>query len=324
MGTNKKTNIRELGRTKLTLRPDLIFSPGSFGGDNCYTVEDPVNSSFYRVGIAEYRFISLLDGDSTVGHVLALLARTYPDTALTEGEAAVVCRWLVESELAFTSESSRPARLKETADAATRARTWQNWNPTTVRLPLLQPDRFFDAVIRWISWLYSPSALAVWLIVAVVAAYHVASRWDRFVASSQGIFASDNWLWLGLAWIALKVLHELSHGAVCKRYGGTVREAGIMLIMLAPVAYVDVTSSWSFRSKWQRLHTAAAGMIVELIIASLAALVWSFTEPGTLSLVYSQESRDVVQCRPSRRGLRCHGQGFEDSAPVTPPLHAFR
>jgi putative peptide zinc metalloprotease protein len=288
--SNKETNIRELGSTKLTLRPDLVFSPQSFGSDNCYTIEDPVNSSFYRVGIAEYRFISLLDGQSTVSHALALVARAHPEGALTEQEAAVICKWLVESELAFTSESSRPARLKETAAATARARASQNWNPAVIRLPLLQPDRFFNAVIAWISWLYSPAALAVLLLVAIVAAYHLASRWDRFVASSQGILAPDNWLWLGFAWIVLKVLHELSHGAVCKRYGGAVREAGIMLIMLAPVAYVDVTSSWSFRSKWQRIHTAAAGVIAELFIASLAALAWSRTEHGPFNLLCS----DVV------------------------------
>ena len=64
---------------------------------------------------------------------------------------------------------------------------------------------------------------------------------------------------------------------------GTVRETGIMFILFAPLAYVDVTSSWRFRSQWHRIHVAAAGMYVELAIAGIAAIVWSNTEGGWLS-----------------------------------------
>jgi len=55
-----------------------------------------------------------------------------------------------------------------------------------------------------------------------------------------------------------------------------------------PIPYVDVTSSWRFRSKWHRIHTAAAGMYVELLVAAVAALVWSHTESAvTRHLLYS-------------------------------------
>jgi putative peptide zinc metalloprotease protein len=81
------------------------------------------------------------------------------------------------------------------------------------------------------------------------------------------------------------LLHESSHGVVCKRFGGTVREAGLMFIMMAPVAYVDVTSSWRFRSKWQRIFTAAAGIYIELLLAAIAAFVWSNAQPGPLKVL---------------------------------------
>lgn len=56
-----------------------------------------------------------------------------------------------------------------------------------------------------------------------------------------------------------------------------------MFVLFAPLAYVDVTSSWRFRSKWQRIHTAAAGMYIELLIAFVAAIIWSRTGPGWLN-----------------------------------------
>ena len=78
-------------------------------------------------------------------------------------------------------------------------------------------------------------------------------------------------------WLALKLLHEAFHGLACKRYGGTVRSAGAMFILLTPVAFVDVNSAWRFRSKWQRAATAAAGVYGELLVAALAVVVWDHT-----------------------------------------------
>jgi putative peptide zinc metalloprotease protein len=53
-----------------------------------------------------------------------------------------------------------------------------------------------------------------------------------------------------------------------------------MFLLLAPVAYVDVTSSWRFRSKWQRIVTAAAGMYVELFAAAVAMIAWRQLDDG--------------------------------------------
>ena len=78
------------------------------------------------------------------------------------------------------------------------------------------------------------------------------------------------------------MLHETAHGLACKRFGGTVGSAGFTLLFFMPLAYVDVTSSWRFRSKWQRIATAAAGIYAELFVASIATMVWAASSPGTL------------------------------------------
>jgi putative peptide zinc metalloprotease protein len=283
MTTDRDYSIRELGQARLTLRGDLIFSPQSFGGLGCYVVEDPLNSKFYRIGAAEYAFISLLDGRTSVADAMQMTASASPGGGLSEQDAAAICKWLVDAELASTTESASPERLASAANKSARGRLWQQWNPIVVRLPMLRPDRFLERMTPQMSWLYTVPAFVVWSIVLLLAAYQVAANWSRFAASSEGVLAPGNWLWLGACWIVLKCVHELSHGVVCKKYGGTVREAGVMLIVLAPIAYVDVTSSWRFRSKWQRIFTAAAGMYVELFIAAVAALVWARTDSGVIN-----------------------------------------
>ena len=50
----------------------------------------------------------------------------------------------------------------------------------------------------------------------------------------------------------------------------------------------DVSESWQLPSRWQRAAVAAAGMYVELIVASLAAWVWLLTIDGPANTVALQ------------------------------------
>ncbi len=276
-------SVRELGLTRLRLRGDLVFTPRTSGGETYYMVEDPLNSRFFRLGHAEYTLVSLLNGRTSIQEALSRLSTVMPHHRLSEADAGGLCRWLVEMDLAHTTESSRATRLAESADRLKQRQLLVRWNPLVFRQPLVQPDRWFVPLTSWFGWLYSPISLVGWLVAVAVGAYHVLSAWDRFAASAQGIFAPNNWLWLAACWVVLKLVHETSHGIVCKRYGGTVGEMGILFILFAPLAYVDVTSSWRFRSRLQRIHVAVAGMYIELLIAAVAAIVWSHTDTGWLN-----------------------------------------
>ena len=98
---------------------------------------------------------------------------------------------------------------------------------------------------------------------------------EEFWADSRQVFSSNNWLLLVIVWVVLKVLHEFGHGLACRYHGGRVTEMGVVFVLFAPMAYVDVTSSWGFRSRWKRMHIAAGGVLVELTMAALAALCWT-------------------------------------------------
>jgi putative peptide zinc metalloprotease protein len=282
MNTPLDLRIQELGNLRLTLREDLVVSPNAAAGNDTYAIEDPVTSKFYYVGLREYTFLSLLDGKRTVGEALQLSATRATLGALTEREAAMLCRWLVDKQLVRTV-----GRAHDVLDevAATRRNEPPGrglHNPLVWKLPLCNPDTWLVPLDRHFGWLFGRVAGICWLAVVASGVYQVALHADRLPQAAAGVLASDNWLWLGICWIALKVVHELSHGIVCKRQGGNVREAGLLLILFAPVAYVDITSAWRFRSKWQRIHTAVAGMYSELFVAAAAAWLWSRAEAGPL------------------------------------------
>jgi putative peptide zinc metalloprotease protein len=60
---------------------------------------------------------------------------------------------------------------------------------------------------------------------------------------------------------------------------------GIMLLVLMPVPYVDASAASAFAEKRRRVVVGAAGMLVELFIASIALMLWLEMQPGILRAV---------------------------------------
>ena len=92
MTTQADHSVRNFGSTCLTLRPDLVFTPQTSGDRTHYTIEDELNSRFFRIGHVEYTFVSLLDGRTTIHDALRYVSNVMPNHTLTETDAAELCR----------------------------------------------------------------------------------------------------------------------------------------------------------------------------------------------------------------------------------------
>ena len=53
-----------------------------------------------------------------------------------------------------------------------------------------------------------------------------------------------------------------------------------MLLVLTPCLYCNVSDSWRLNNKWHRAAIGAAGMYVEIILATISTFVWWFVQPG--------------------------------------------
>jgi putative peptide zinc metalloprotease protein len=277
-----ENSVRDFGSTRLALREDLIVTPQPSQLDPHYIIEDPVNLKFYRLGHVEYMLVSLFDGRNTVQQALTQLSTAMPNHRLNEMTAAGLCQWLVEMGLANTVEENQTV-VSGNRKSSDRKSALDKYNPAVFKLPLFSPNELFAKFNRYAGWIFTPVASLVWVGLIAFASYKVWSDWGRFERASDGIFAPSNWVWLALCWVVLKIIHEISHGIVCKRHGGDVHETGILFVLFAPMPYVDVTSSWRFRSRWERIHVASAGLYAELGLAACAALVWSSTSDPWLA-----------------------------------------
>jgi putative peptide zinc metalloprotease protein len=278
---SEQTEANSSAAQTLKLRGGVVVTPRCDGKDAYYVIEDRLAGKFYRIGYAEYVFMSLLDGQMPLASVLKKSARVLDDDQyLSEQKATALVQWLVQSQLVTSAgmseapavgprSSGKPGLLK--------------YNPLSFRIPLLHPDRLIEKIFPAARWLFSSSAVVGWFTIVIAAAVVVANDWPRFARDTTNVFVPNNWFWIMVGWVLLKVVHESAHAVVCKKWGGEVREAGVAMILFMPLAYVDVTSSWRFRSKWRRIATAAAGMYVELLTAAIAIFVWSWTDSTSIA-----------------------------------------
>ena len=269
-------STRDPRQLYINLRKDLHFSVQYYHGKPCYLLEDPQEIQFYRLGITEGSFISMFDGKTSLDDVLRRSANTLGKDAFSEQEAMQIVHWLLDAKLAYPSGTLSLEQGKNESNPLSR----YDFNPLAIRIPLIHPDRFFTAALPWCSWLFESATCGIWLCACLAAICQLVSGWGSFSKELLTVVVPHNWFAILITWVLLKILHEAAHGLVCKKYGGIVSEMGIMILWGMPVPYVDVTSSWAFRSKLQRMYTALAGLYVELFVAALAVLTWYYTGPG--------------------------------------------
>ena len=74
-------------------------------------------------------------------------------------------------------------------------------------------------------------------------------------------------------------LHELAHAVTCRHFGGRVQDMGFPLMYFVPCFYCNVSDTYLFKEKRQRLWVIFAGGFFELFIWATAVLAWRLVAP---------------------------------------------
>lgn len=262
-------------------------------------MQDAASNQYFRMNRAAYGFVGQLDGRRTVGEVWRRCMETMQDAAPTQGEVIALLGQLYSSNLltagaggdmdeagGFSADAE--AMFRRQRRRATLETQGRLASLLSLRIPLYDPDRAFTALAAMFGWCFTWFGAVAWLALVSVGLVSLAGRTGELVAASATALAPENLPWLYVAFVVAKLIHECGHGVACKVFGqreGTGGEShaiGVMLLVLLPAPYVDATSAWGLRSKWKRIAVGAAGMLSELALAAVAALVWSRAAEGTL------------------------------------------
>lgn len=263
----------------LPLRSELVLHRR--GETDQSVLEDQDRGKFFRLGHSEASFIeSLIETSATAS---ALDAAAKLDSTFNDDTAMRLCKWLVANELTQVDPTDTNADQSSQPKENPLA-TFFFW-----KVPICNPNQWLGSLVRYFGWIFSAKAMLIGLSFLLIGILQTTGKWTDFINSYENLFTSWRWMTFAIAWVVLKIIHETAHGATCRRYGGEVNQAGLAMILLMPIAFVNVTSSWRFDSRWKRLHVTLAGVAAELFVAGIALIAWNTLD----SLPLQQAAADV-------------------------------
>jgi putative peptide zinc metalloprotease protein len=274
------------------LRSTVQVHRQHYRGRMWHVLQDPSSNQFFRLNEAAYRFVALLDGRRNVADTWRICSDQLGDSAPTQGEAIQLLGQLYTSNLLHAElPPDAQGLFNRHQKRVHREVRGYLMNLLFIRIPLIDPDNFLNATVGMISWLFSWVGLLLWAGVITAGFYFVIGSWQALANRADSVLDVDNLPFLYLSFILIKVFHEFGHAYMCKTFGrrtgtgGEVHVMGIMFLVFTPMPYVDASSAWAFRSRRQRILVGMGGMIIELAMAAVAAIVWANTREGPLHTI---------------------------------------
>lgn len=273
------------------LRPRILSHTRIYSqvyrGQHWYIVQDPTGSRYHRLTPQAHALVSRMDGTRTIQQLWDGACAAGGDDLPTQDEVVELLMQLHAQDLLHCDVTPDSAELLERY-RKNRNKKWKQslLNPMSIRIPLLDPDAFLTYWRNRIAWLFGRLGLILWLAVVIPAMFLAGQHWNELTENlSDRVLSGSNLLLMALIFPIIKALHELGHGFATKVWGGAVHEMGVMLLVFAPLPYVEASASSAFRSKYQRAVVGAAGMLVEVFLASVAMYVWLWVEPGLVRAI---------------------------------------
>lgn len=256
-------------------------------GQAWYVLADRAANRVHRFPPPTAFVLGLMDGHTRVDTLWRCAVEAFGDAAPSQDE---LIRLLAQLHAADLLVADTVPDLDELLrrHRQQRAAVWRRRfaNPLAWRLPLLDPDAFLGRTLAHVRWLCGPLGVGLWLLAVLPAAALAAQHWNELSADIAGrVLSAQGLLTLWLVYPVVKALHELGHAYLVKAGGGEVHELGLMLLVFAPVPYVDASAAAAFRSRRRRAAVGAAGILVELFLAALAMYAWVLVEPGPVRAI---------------------------------------
>ena len=259
-----------------------------FRGVRWYVLQDPANNQYFRLNDAAYHFVAMLDGRRTVSQVWRICTERFGDAAPTQGEVIqLLCQLHASNLLQGNLAPDAEALFKRHQKRVWREVKGAVGNLLFVRIPLWDPDRFLNRWVGVVGKAFSVTGAILWAGLLAVGLGCVGGHVQALAAKASGVLDPENLPLLYTALVVVKLIHELGHAFACKHFGraagtgGEVHQMGVTFLVFTPLPFVDASSAWALRDKWHRIVVGAGGMLAELAVAAIAAILWVRTADGT-------------------------------------------
>ncbi|HET9040331.1 MAG TPA: HlyD family efflux transporter periplasmic adaptor subunit [Gemmatimonadales bacterium] len=270
------------------LREDLTIVEQSYRGEQSFILKDPKTRKYFRFRPVEVGVLRQFDGRRTAAEVAAGLAAEglRVSAAAVDGFASKLkAMGLMERTVGERSVLQMERLRAQRRQRLSGGGLFQG-DILRLRWSMGDPDHFMDRTIPYLRWMFTRRFLVVSVALFAIYLLVVALKWSDFTAAFGNLYHFRYSAWeLFVLWTTatvIIVIHELGHGYTCKFFGGQVHEIGAMLLYFEPAFFCNVNDAWTFPELKARLWVTAAGSWIQLVAASVAAIVWWAAAPGTL------------------------------------------
>lgn len=274
---------------QLRRRPDLESKRHRYHGRSYWVVKEPVGLNYYRFHEEEFAILNMLDGEISLEQIKDRFQAEFAPQRITLQDLQQFVGMLHRSGLVISQSNGQGRQLRRRGDQKKKKELLGKLsNIFALRFRGIDPERALNFLNPFTWWIFTLPALILIAMFGLSALTLVLVNFQEFrtkLPTFEQFFAAHNWIWLGTTMAVVKVLHEFGHGLSCKRYGGECHEMGFMFLVFTPCLYCNVSDSWMLPNKWHRVFIGAAGMYVELILASIATYLWWFSEPGMFNFL---------------------------------------
>ena len=271
----------------LRRRCDIIAVPQTFAGRRLWAIKDPVALRYFHLTDEEYRVFEALDGSVSLADIQQKFERRFAPRRLTLGQLQSFLGQLHQEGLILADAPGQSAELLKRAGVQRRRRVFSALsNILAIRFRGIDPQRFLDWLLGHCRLLFSGWSLLTAAFTVLAAALLMVSNFDAVrlrLPEFNSFLNPSTVIWLSVALAVTKVLHELGHALTCRYFGGECHELGLMFLVFTPCLYCNVSDAWMIDSKWRRVAIGAAGVGIELVLASVCTMLWWFSEPGLLN-----------------------------------------
>lgn len=274
----------KVARLRPAIRRHVEVHRQQFGRRVRYLLQDRISGKHHQFSEEAWELICRFDGQRSVHEAWHEASAALGDRLPSQGETLRLIGQLLRADLIDCDDK----RLAESlADRRLRARARKRLlklaSPLSIRVPLLDPDRFLDRTLPLVAPLFGRAGLIAWCLLVILGFVLFAVHLPLLGASlSDRLLSLENVLLMALLYPLIKLVHEFGHAYAIKRWGGEVHDLGVMLLVFLPIPYVDASAARAFPDRNRRVVVAAVGVMVELALASLAMLLWTVSEPGLL------------------------------------------
>ena len=287
MLTHSDTFVSSTARKlPIKVRSDLTAERQTYLEQTYWVLKDPIGARYFRLQEEEYALLKLFDGNHSLDDIKEAFEKQFPPQKIKLEELQHLLGQFHQSGLIVASAPNQGDELLKRSKKRRRKELTQKFtNILAIKFRGIDPDAMFTFCYPFARWCFHPLAIFSGLALCFAAIALILVQFNTFQSKLPDFytfFSPVNIVCLAIVLALTKVMHEFGHGLTAKHFKGECHEMGVMILVLTPCLYVNVSDSWLLPNKWHRIAIASAGMFVEFVLAAICTFIWWFSEPGLI------------------------------------------